>query len=132
MKAKAQLIILTTVGIAALATAMLGYTGIWSKLTTDPYYDVKQEAYSAIERAQLWYMRPLSSGGGGKSFMDLDFKVLGYDVGADSNFWQGRYGALRLQKHRVFNFDMTIKANDGTVFSSHDLAYDTRPVFSLE
>ena len=129
---KAQQIILTAVGLIALTTAILGYTGIWSKMTRDPYYQLKQEAYTAIDKAQLWYMRPKAAGGGGRSFMKLDFKQLGFEVESEANYWNGNHGSIRLEMRRAYHFDMIIRANDGAVFSARDLSYDTRPVFSRE
>ena len=127
-----QTIILVCALFTALTTSTLGYTGVWSRLRQDRYHDQLEEAYRIIDQAQLWYLRPLSSNGGGKSFMKLDFNQLGFDVGENKFSLQIDHGEIELQRLRSFHFDMVITGNDGTVLSSRNLSYDTRPTFTVE
>jgi|GEM_PF-3494834 len=127
-----QSVILVSAVIAALTTSTLGYTGIWNKFRQSPNHDFLEEAYIIVDQIQLWYMRPLSSNGGGKSFMKFNFNKLGYNVGENDLQLSTEHGKIRLQNIRSFYFDMVIEADDGTMLSAHNLSYDTRPVFIVK
>ncbi len=120
-------IILIVVGVFAILSALAGYTGLYEKLTRDPYFDLKQEAYMIIDQAQLWYSRSLAYGGGSKSFTNLDFQKLKLSDKPGSITYKGKFGGYTLSIIRSDSFDLIAKAPDGVEFEAKQLRFDTRP-----
>lgn len=109
-----------------LSTAILGYSGLFRRLTRDPHEDLKLESYRIIDYAQLWYSKPKAAGGGGRSFLEMDFRKIGVSdtVGVTLS---AESGTFEFRNVRPFQFDLVAVSNDGTVFRAADLGYDTRP-----
>ncbi|MDP8238914.1 MAG: hypothetical protein P9X24_07480 [Candidatus Hatepunaea meridiana] len=121
-------IILLIIGIFAITTAIGGYTGLFKKLTRDPYYDLKQESYLVIDKTQLWFVRPLKYNGGGKSYIGLDFQKIGLSNQPNSLNWKGKFGLYTIMNIHRTSFDLLIKAKDNTKFIVEKIRFDTRPV----
>lgn len=132
MKSKLQSVVLMTALIASVITSTIGYTGLWNSFGEKPHDQLREKAYDIVDKAQLWYLRPSASSGGGNSFMNLDFQKLGYDVSGDSKILRSKLGEIRIERLRTFHFDMLIKTNKGVALAARNLSYDARPVFVIE
>jgi len=124
---KRDRLLLIIAGIIALLTAIGGYTGLYNRITRDPYHDMKQECYEIIDKAQLWFSRPLAYKGGGKSFIGLDFRQLGLSDQPGAITYHGEYGNYMITRLDQTDFDISATAPDGTEFRMHDIIYDNRP-----
>jgi len=120
-------IILFVVGVFALATVIFGYSGLYRKITRDPYYDLKQECYYIIDHAQLWFIRPEKYGGGGRSFIGLDFHKAGLFDRPNSITWNGEHGHYTITDLRGDSFGLLARAPDGVEFEVLNIRFDTRP-----
>jgi hypothetical protein len=120
--------ILLAAGIIVLATFIFGYAGLYSRLTRDPYYDLKQECYYLIDHAQLWYSRPSMYDGGGGSFSELDFDKIGVSDQPNSFTWSGKQGFYTISELQGDRFNLLVRATNGQEFEIRDIYFDTRPV----
>ncbi len=124
-------LIFAIVGLFAILTAIGGYSGLYKKLTGDPYLDLTQECYYIIDQAQLWYSRPPAYRGGGKSFTGLDFNQLGMSDVSGTTDWRGEFGSYSLTNIRHQSFDLLAIAKDGTEFTVEHVRFDTRPQLKM-
>jgi len=120
--------ILLVAAIIVLATFIFGYAGLYSRLTRDPYCDLKRECYYIIDHAQLWYSRPLIYAGGGGSFNELDFHKIGVSDQHNSFTWNGEHGSYTISELHGDRFNLLVSATDGQEFEIRDIYFDTRPV----
>ncbi|NQT35212.1 hypothetical protein HQ587_08480 [bacterium] len=124
-------LIFVLVGLLAILTAIFGYSGLYDKLTRDPYLDLTHECYYIIDQAQLWYSRPPAYEGGGKSFTGLDFHQLGLSDIPGTTDWCGEFGSYSLKNIHPQSFDLLATATDSTKFSVEHLRFDTRPQLKM-
>ena len=120
--------ILLAAGIFVLLTFIFGYAGLYSRLTRDPYYDLKQECYYIVDHAQLWYSRRLKYNGGDGSFNELDFNRIGVSDQPNSVTWNGKHGFYTVSELYGVRFSLLARAPDGNEFEVRDIYFDTRPV----
>lgn len=118
-------------GLLAILTAIFGYSGLYNKLTRDPYLDLTLECYYIIDQAQLWYSRPPAYQGGGRSFTGLDFHQLGLSDIPGTTDWRGGFGSYSLTNIRLQSFDLRAIAIDNTEFSVEQIGFDTRPQLKM-
>ena len=127
MKTRERLI-LTVVGIFALGTALLGYSGLYRAIVPRPDRELELECYRVIDAAQLWYVRPEAYGGGDRSFIGLDFHVIGLSDKPGAVTWRGEHGGYAIENLRTDAFDLEAVSPDGTRLEARDIGFDTRPV----
>ena len=123
---KKDKIILIGFAILALGSGILGYSGLLKKLTADPYQELKLDAYRVIDGAQLWYIRPVMYGGGGRSFVGLNFKVLGLTDDESLLEWKTSNGIFTFENVQQHTYRLVVIANDGSRFEARNLGFDSR------
>ena len=140
-------LILAAVGLLALASGLVGYSGWGSRITAGKHAGVVAEAQRVVDAAQLWYARPALYDGGDRSFVGLDFRKLGLgaggQVGNDNDNDNDKEGGMenRERTGRIWQqdgyqfelvnitdqtFDLLVRARDGSVWEARDIGFDTR------
>ena len=120
-------IILLLLGVFALASVILGYSGLYDRLAVDHRHDLKREFYHIVDQAQLWYIRPLEYGGGGRSFVGLDFQKIGLANHPGMMTWNGECAHYTITDPRFDSFRLLADTPDGAVFETMNIRFDTRP-----
>jgi len=119
--------ILIIVGSISILAAVLGYSGLYSKITADPYQELRLETHRVVDYAQIWYSKPKVRDGGGRSFYGLNFESIGIPEGQGTSYIN-ETGEFRLRNIRNDMFDLEVVAKDGVIFIAKDLSSITHAV----
>ena len=125
-------VVLVGFAVLALATALLGYAGLWTRWTGDPQADLKLEAQRIIDYAQLYHARPPSSGGGGRTFVGLDFERIG--LSPEPGALTVAINDVRYEFENIdpLTFDLVARAPDETTYAAREVGFDTRATVRRE
>lgn len=115
-------------GILAVGTGLFGYTGLYRKLTQPSDIELRRECYRIIDYAQLWFYKPKMHGGGGRSFEQLAFDMIGLSDEENSLSWKGENGTFLFKNCSRNSFDLEAAGVDGSELHASDISFDTRPV----
>ena len=121
-----QRLFIALLAIFAILSAIGGYSGLFDELTRDPYRDIKEEFLTVVEKAQIWYSQPVSRGGGGRSFIDFDFRRIGLSDKSGSITYQGEHGRFLIASLQDQSFGLIGIARDSTELKMDKIRFDTR------
>ncbi len=119
--------ILAIVGLFALGTALVGYSGLYRQLLPRHDRELELECYRVIDVTQLWFARPEAFGGGGRSFIGFDFHKIGLTDRPGAVTYQGEHADFAIENLRADAFDLIAVSTDGTRLESRNIGFDTRP-----
>jgi hypothetical protein len=117
------------IALVCLGTVVFGYLKIDRGSEAAKRDAFQEEYYKVVESAQIWYIRPVSAGGGGMSFETLDFGKLTGRLSPESLVWTSDLATYSIL-HRSFD-RFVIEATPA--FSGRSridtLHFDSLPIF---
>lgn len=109
----------------ALGLALFGY-GLLGGREASGERELRNEALEIVDRAQLWYLSPRDYGGGGRSFVGLDFRRLGLEPDSGAVHHRGRFGSFTLEPGDQ-TFDLIAVSGGGVTLEFRGVEFDALP-----